>query len=104
MTDTRCTPGAVSLKAALAIINSTANPASPLGTAHVAARRLAEIIERETNVTRLLDAIDEAMAEIAYCHADRLAEDERNHPRGSGWARVYDKLAAARDLARGQAA
>jgi len=58
MTDTRCTPGAVSLKAALAIINSTANPASPLGTAHVTARRLAEIIERETNVTALLAALE----------------------------------------------
>lgn len=56
MTDTRCTPGAVPLKAALAIINSTANPASPVGTTNVTARRLAEIIERETNVTAVLAA------------------------------------------------
>jgi hypothetical protein len=36
--------------------------------------------------------------EIEYWHADMLTEHKRNHPRGSGWARVYDKLQAARDL------
>ena len=50
----------------------------------------------------ILTAIEDTMAEIEYWHADMLAE--HNRPRGSGWARVYDKLAAARDLLRGGAA
>ncbi len=31
-----------------------------------------------------------------------LSEEERNHPRGSGWARVYDKLQVAIAKATGQ--
>jgi hypothetical protein len=54
--------------------------------------------------TTILKAIEEAMREIEYSEGDMLTEHERNHPRGSGWARVYDKLAAARDLLRGRAA
>lgn len=33
--------------------------------------------------------------EIEHWHSDLLTEDERNHPRGSGWARVYDRVCAA---------
>jgi len=48
--------------------------------------------ESETSVNRLVAACQEAMREIEYQHSDMLTQDERNHPRGSGWARVYDKL------------
>lgn len=44
---------------------------------------------------KLLDALIEALAEIRYCHADMLTPEERAHPRGSGWARVWDKAVAA---------
>ena len=51
-------PGALSTKAALAIINSAANPAVRHETTNVTAQLLAEIIERETNVTALLHALN----------------------------------------------
>jgi hypothetical protein len=41
---------------------------------------------------KMKKAIREAMAEIRYQHKDMLTAHERNHPRGSGWARVYDRL------------
>jgi hypothetical protein len=44
---------------------------------------------------QLLAALQEAVAEIEYWHADLLLEEERRHPRGSGWARVYDMAKAA---------
>jgi hypothetical protein len=44
---------------------------------------------------QLLAALEEAVAEIEYWHADLLSQDERRHPRGSGWARVYAKAKAA---------
>jgi hypothetical protein len=59
--------------------------------------------ERTPLMTSLVETIEETMQEIEYCHADMLTEHERNHPRGSGWARVYDKLARARDLLSPQA-
>jgi hypothetical protein len=72
------------------------------------ARRMGELqgvidalLERQTLI---LAAIEETMAEIEYWHADMLTEHERNRPRGSGWARAYDKLSAARDLLKGRAA
>jgi hypothetical protein len=43
----------------------------------------------------LLAALQEAVAEIEYWHADLLTEDERRHSRGSGWARVHEKAKAA---------
>lgn len=43
----------------------------------------------------LLDALQEAIELIVYWHGDMLTEHERNHPRGSGPARVYDKAIAA---------
>jgi hypothetical protein len=52
----------------------------------------------------LLSTIEEEMAETEHWHADMLTQHERNHPRGSGQARVYDKLAVARDLLKGSAA
>ena len=52
----------------------------------------------------ILAAIVEAMELIEYHDGDMRTEHERNHPRGSGWARVYDKLAAARDLLKARAA
>jgi hypothetical protein len=33
-----------------------------------------------------------------------LTQHQRNHPCGSGWAQVYDKLAAARELLEARAA
>ena len=42
----------------------------------------------------LLEACKEALGEIVYWHKDMLSEHERNHPRGSGWARVHDRLVA----------
>jgi hypothetical protein len=44
---------------------------------------------------QLLAALQEAVAEIEHWHADMLSAEERNHPRGNGWARVYDKANAA---------
>src|SRR2546425_701502 len=43
----------------------------------------------------LLEALQEAIDLIVYWHGDMLTEEERNHPRGSGPARVYDKATAA---------
>jgi hypothetical protein len=48
---------------------------------------------------QLLAVLQEAVAEIKYQHTDMLSEEERRHPRGSGWARVYDKAMAAIDEA-----
>ena len=44
---------------------------------------------------RMREALEEAKSEIEYAHADMLTVEERNHPRGSGWARVHDKIVAA---------
>jgi hypothetical protein len=52
-------------------------------------------LELLATIARLEDAARETMEEIEYWHADMLTPDERAHPRGSGWARVYDKLKAA---------
>lgn len=52
----------------------------------------------------LLEALEEALREIAYWHGDMLSEEERNHPRGSGWARVHDKGRAAIAKVKGEAA
>jgi hypothetical protein len=101
MHDTNSTPGPRSIKAARAIINSTIVPALRHDASNVTVRHLAEIIERETNVTGLLEAAREAMKEIDYHHRDMLTGEERDHPRGSGWARVYDKLRAACDRVKG---
>lgn len=46
---------------------------------------------------RIREAAIEAMQEIEYWHGDMLSEEARAHPRGSGWARVYDKLKAIVD-------
>jgi hypothetical protein len=46
-------------------------------------------LERE-----MLDALQEVMQEIEYWHAEMLTPEERAHPRGSGWARVYDRCQA----------
>ena len=43
----------------------------------------------------LIAAIEETLEEISYWHSDTLTEQERRHPRGSGWARVWDKCQAA---------
>ena len=52
-----------------------------------------EALERGI-VGEMLAALQEAREEIEYWHADMLTEEERRHPRGSGWARVYDKVCA----------
>ena len=46
---------------------------------------------RRKAALQVLEALQEALNEIEYHHGDMLAAAERNHPRGSGWARVYDK-------------
>jgi len=46
----------------------------------------------EEEVAALKDACQEAMREIEYQHGDMITQIERGHPRGSGWARVYDRL------------
>lgn len=104
MTDTKHDSGPLALSAALAIIKTLGNPARWHGANPVRAGDLAGIIQGEMNHTVLAKAIEETMAEIEYWHADLLTEHGRNHPRGSGWARVYDKLAAARALLKGRAA
>ncbi|HJT77875.1 MAG TPA: hypothetical protein VJ739_11800 [Gemmataceae bacterium] len=53
-------------------------------------------------VADMLAALREAQEEIEYWHADMLTEEEANHPRGSGWRRVRDRIAAA--LAKEEAA
>jgi hypothetical protein len=74
------------------------DPARRMGELHAV---IAALLERQTLI---LAAIEETITEIEYWHADMLTEHEREHPRGSGWARVYDKLAAARDILKGRAA
>jgi hypothetical protein len=98
------TPGPLALSVALALIKALGNPALRHGANPITAGELAEIIQGEMNITVIRKAINEALAEIEYHHAYMLAEEERNHPRGSGWARVYDKLVSARDLLKGRAA
>ncbi len=54
--------------------------------------------ERDTlkaRVEELEAVLAETVTEIEYWHSDMLTEDERSHPRGSGWARVWDKAQAA---------
>ena len=46
-------------------------------------------------VRELLEALQEAISEVEYQHSEMLTAEERAHPRGSGWARVYDKAKAA---------
>jgi hypothetical protein len=104
MTDTNHSPSRASLNAALAILQITVNPLKHHDGRNVTAGHLAEIIDRETSMAFLVATIDETMEEIAHSHCDMLAEQERNHPRGSGWARVYDKLQSARGLLKGRAA
>ncbi len=48
-------------------------------------------LESQVDV-KIAEAIQETMKEIEYCHSDMLTKEERKHPRGNGWARVYDKL------------
>jgi hypothetical protein len=104
MTDTKHIAGGVALKAALAILKETVTPLQHRqGGGHVTGGHLAGIIARETKMAVLIAAIEEAMAEIEYCHADMLTE-HRHQPRCRGWGRVYDKLAASRDLLKGSAA
>jgi len=55
---------------------------------------------KDKQIAELVEACKEALDEIVYWHKDMLSEDERNHPRGSGWARVYDKLTEA--IAKGE--
>jgi hypothetical protein len=62
-----------------------------------AAIRRAEIAEARGD--RLVEALREAKSEIEYAHANMLEPEERAHSRGSGWARVHDKISAALALA-----
>lgn len=39
----------------------------------------------------LVAVLEEMLLEIEHWHSDMLTEEERHHPRGNGWARVYDK-------------
>jgi hypothetical protein len=50
----------------------------------------------------MLAALKEAREEITYWHADMLTPEERSHPRGSGWARVADRIDAAIAAAEGR--
>jgi hypothetical protein len=64
MTNTKTTPATVSFTAAWAILETTANPLMrPEGGNVTPGKHLAEIIERETNVTGLIEATSEAMKE-----------------------------------------
>lgn len=51
----------------------------------------------QQRVAELEAALRECVVEIEY-ERNMLSEEERNHPRGSGWARVYDKAQAALKL------
>lgn len=55
---------------------------------------LQEVAQLKAENEALREAGKEAMEEIVYQHGDMLTKEERGHPRGSGWARVYDKLNA----------
>lgn len=63
---------------------------------------VAESRPRTNSTHFLIDALTEAMAEIEHHHGDMLTPEARNHLRGSGWARVYDKLSTALANARSQ--
>ena len=54
------------------------------------------------NKKLIKERIEEALEEIIYWHGDMLTMEERNHPRGSGWARVYDGLKEALKSLRGE--
>lgn len=57
MTKAQHTPGPLARKAAIAIINSTVNPALRHEATNCNAANLAAIIERETAVSELLEAL-----------------------------------------------
>ncbi|HTU90416.1 MAG TPA: hypothetical protein VMF69_10105 [Gemmataceae bacterium] len=52
-----------------------------------------EALERGI-VAELRAALQETRAEIEHWHSDMLTPEERQHPRGNGWACVYDRLSA----------
>jgi hypothetical protein len=104
MTDTNRASSTLALSAALAIIKHAGNPARWDRAKLVTAGDIAAIIQGEMNHTVVVKAIKEAMAEIQFWHGDMLTQHQRNHPCGSGWAQVYDKLAAARELLEASAA
>ena len=53
---------------------------------------LAEIDRLQALVDELHSVLQEAAEEIEYWHSDMLSPEERAHPRGSGWARVYGRI------------
>jgi len=62
-----------------------------------------ESLERGV-IAELMAALQEARAEIEHWHSDMLTPEERHHPRGNGWARVYDRLSIVLANVTGRAA
>ncbi|HTU91466.1 MAG TPA: hypothetical protein VMF69_15395 [Gemmataceae bacterium] len=93
-------PDARTLRVGIAIME----PLAPRDLQRANARRICasvnacqgigtEALERGL-IAELLAVLQEAREEIAYRHSDMLNAEERGHPRGNGWARVYDHLSA----------
>jgi hypothetical protein len=102
MTNTRPIEQGVALNAALAIIKETAAPLKHReGGGNVTADYLAGIIARETRMSVLLAAIEDAIEQIEYCKGDMRTGNGVTQLSDGGSARVYDKLRRARTLLRG---
>jgi hypothetical protein len=72
-------PSTPATRAALAIINSTVNPALRHDASNVTAPRLAEVIERETSISALLQAtrtmVEKAGGLISAIGTDQFAPE-----------------------------
>lgn len=89
-------------KAAMAIINSTANPALHIETKNVTGRNLATIIDRETCADDLLEAL-EALLPLASQEAAHLADDDMPEDAAAAWT-LIEQARAAIAKAKGGAA
>ncbi len=92
MTATNRTPGTVPLRAALAILKTMPTPIMHCAGGYITAGDLAEIIERETNVTCLLEALENALPHLRTLG---LREATAPHVHGDRAHTAYEKALAA---------
>ncbi len=89
------TPSPAAVRAALAIINSTVNPALRHDAVNVNAPHLAQIIERETRLSLLIDALRDAESEIETMLEDLCDAPEKDILAQRTLGTIRDALAAA---------
>jgi hypothetical protein len=92
MTNTPTKPGPTAIRAAVAIINSTVNPALRYQAVNANSRNLAEIIERETGVSALIAALQDAEQEIRDMLKDLCDEPEEDISAHRTLAKIRDAL------------